>query len=167
MLVEVDANGSWSIRVALAEGPNTVQAHAWDTGGAENFTSITVTYNNTFADLEADLGDALDEINATQEDLVRTQDQLSETEADLADALAEVNELKNNLTLAQTELLALEAQLAASGGSSPAIVTAGSKADQALLIGLLGAALGAGGLLMSFVVSRARKGSDEAEGEQP
>ena len=97
VLVEVSPDGSWSVRIALDEGLNTIRAHAWDSGGSENNTTVEVTFNNPAVDLRLELADTLDEINATQEELSWTQDYLEEALADLADTMAELDDTRAHL----------------------------------------------------------------------
>ncbi|HEX9710726.1 MAG TPA: hypothetical protein VGB42_12280 [Candidatus Thermoplasmatota archaeon] len=179
VLAHVDANGSWTVRIALAEGTNAVHVQAWDTDGNETNLTLSVTFHDRTSELEADLADALDEINATQEDLTRTQNDLAEAQADIADALAGLDELglaldntQRDLADVQADLADVQADLAEAQArlsqASGRVDTTDFLGGLALLIGVLGVALGAAGIAMGFWVGRRRVTADEdSETDRP
>jgi len=113
VLVHVQADGSWSLQVALADGMNTILAEAWDAGGNQSNASVEIEFRDPALDAAADLLDAMDELATTQEDLNWTQALLAEAEADLADALANVSELQAELAATQADLAATQVELVA------------------------------------------------------
>ncbi len=165
VMAHVDANGSWSVRIALADGTNAIHVDAWDADGNETNATLNVTFHDPTAELQLDLADALDEINATQEDLNRTQNDLAEAQADIADALAGLDELGRALNETQRELAETQADLADAEASlsqaSVRVDTSASAGGLALLVGVLGVALGAAGIAMGFWVGRRRATPDE------
>lgn len=73
--VDVDANGGFSIGLALAPGANTITAVATDPAGNSGSTSVSVTFNDPVPGLQQDLDNAKDDLDTAQGNLAGLQTQ--------------------------------------------------------------------------------------------
>ncbi len=154
----VAAGGSWSVRVSLGPGANTLSVQASDAAGNTASSNRTVTFDDPVPDLVADL--ALAQAN------------LSAAEAQLAGAQAELLAAQANLSVSQNQLAALQASANASLAEQHQLeleintlnhslahvgATPQPAADSlALLVALVGVALGAGAIVVGLMARRSR-----------
>jgi len=165
VLVHVQADGSWSLQVALADGMNTILAEAWDAGGNQSNASVEIEFRDPALDAAADLLDAMDELATTQEDLNWTQAHLAATQVELVATQADLAATQADLAEAQAEVVALNADLEATNAqleAEGALAEEGlrradqakASADTASLLAVVGIAVGAGAAAMAFLTSR-------------
>ncbi|MEW5747539.1 MAG: hypothetical protein AB1793_01950 [Candidatus Thermoplasmatota archaeon] len=112
MSAVVEADGSFSCVVLLEEGENTVTATAVDLWSNSANASVTVTYVDPLAAVEAELADALAQIDALQADLDAALADLADLQAQLDAAEDDVASLEAQLAAAEAALLAAEDELA-------------------------------------------------------
>lgn len=106
LYVSVGLDGSFSCVISLLEGDNVITANATDLSGNWATDSVTVTYVNPVYALEAELADALAQVDSLQA-------QLDAALADLADLQAQLDEATGDVALLEAQLVAAEAALVA------------------------------------------------------
>lgn len=145
--IPVAANGTFSVKLGLAEGLNRIDAVATDPAGNSATLTVNLTYTNPVSGLEADLALTLDTLANTQQDLAQTQQSLQETQQGLQEAQQSLQDTQQNLTNVESGIANLGTQVTT-------------------LFGLLGASLaavGALGVLFWYERRRARGTSDSTE----
>ncbi len=76
LAVEVDANGAFSLDLALSEGSNTITATATDLAGNSASTSRSVTYADPVPGLQQEIDDANSDLSTTQGNLATLNTQI-------------------------------------------------------------------------------------------
>ncbi|MFQ6012592.1 MAG: S8 family serine peptidase [Thermoplasmata archaeon] len=76
LAVDVDANGAFSLDLALSEGSNTITATATDPAGNSASTSRSVTYTDPVPGLQQDIDSANSDLNAAQGNLATLNTQI-------------------------------------------------------------------------------------------
>jgi len=118
MLADVAADGSFSLKVGLSEGLNTITVIATDAAGNAVTASRTVTFSNPVSALQAqvaqiasDLATVWDQANATQTSLTALGTEVSTLGSELTALQAQVSTLGSELTALQAQVSALRTQL--------------------------------------------------------
>ena len=76
LAVQVDANGAFSLDLALVEGSNTITATATDLAGNSASASRSVTYTDPVPGLQQDLDNANNELDTAQGNLATLNTQI-------------------------------------------------------------------------------------------
>jgi hypothetical protein len=133
VLAAVAADGSFSVVVALSPGANTIEVRAWDASGNVATSSVSVTYNDPSAGLEAELASARARLQGAEDALAAT-----------------------NVTLEQTRM-----QMAASDAEiQKSTAAAAGAAGAAAMLGLLGLVVGLAGTGIALATMRKGKAPD-------
>lgn len=118
VVVEVESDGTFEFLLALSEGENLITAEATDSSDNSATDTVTITYVNPIPDLEQELQETKDELNATKDNLTETknalettQAELDETKVALENTQTELDETKDNLTETETALGNTQAEL--------------------------------------------------------
>jgi hypothetical protein len=185
----VATDGSYSLRVELQEGSNSIQVTATDTIGNVATASVAVTFNDPFASLaqeleaawahqnataaallvvEAQLAALQADANTTASDLAAAQAALSTAQADLAAAQAQVTALQAQLSTTNAAVNATNAQIndIENGSLKPVpqgdLDAATANASMMMMLGILGLAVAAAGIVAAAVLGRKRGGRPAA-----
>jgi hypothetical protein len=136
VLAAVAADGSFSVLVALAPGANTVEVRAWDASGNVATSTVSVTYNDASAGLEAELAAARARLQGAEDALAATNVTLEQTRTQMAASDAD-----------------LQARTAAAAGAAGA----------AAMLGLLGIVVGLAGTGIALATMRKGKAPKTAD----
>jgi hypothetical protein len=104
IVVEVESDGSYEFLLALFEGENLILAEATDASDNSDSKSVTVTYVNPTPDLEQELQETIEELNATKENLTEAKNTLETTQKELDKTKENLTKTKEALDTTQTEL---------------------------------------------------------------
>lgn len=154
----VALDGSWSVRVALGPGANTLAVEAYDSAGNTASSSRTVTFDDPVAGLVAELALARANLTAAeaqladaQEGLLAAQANLSVLQAQLATLAAAANSSLAEQQRLQLEINALNQSLARVGGPQQATTD-----SLPLLVAVVGVVMGALGIAVGLMAQRRR-----------
>lgn len=145
----VDAGGAWTVRVELGTGPNILRTRAVDPAGNAAFDNRTVTFTDPVPALEAALAEAQANASAAQA-------AAAAAEANVTATNAQVTALQNAMAASSAEQVRLQAEINALNQSvANAHPSAPAASDGlALMIAVVGVALGAGGLAVGMMAQR-------------
>lgn len=176
----VDSSGFFSVRVALVAGDNTIYVTAADAAGNEVADSVSVFFNDPTPALEAQLQEIAGQIDlydyamanlsennsqlelqiAAKEEAIRELyaqqvamgEQANATAGEFAGLQALYSQQSSDLNATRAQLDQLSAAVnASSGGGGGSGETNTASDPTALMLGALGAALGAGALVMTLL----------------
>lgn len=158
VVAAVDSGGAFSVRVALAEGANTVSVTATDASGNEAVDARTVTYtpsgpgtsplDGQVAALGQELSSARGELNATRTDLTAYRAAANATAAAHASLSEQVAALGG----------------AGGGATQEQVDAANAAASSAMLVGLVGVLVAAAALGRTWMMGRRVEGGGQGGG---
>lgn len=155
----VAADGSFALTVPVVAGPTTIRVTATDMAGNVATSVVNVTYWDPTPALAAELAQARADAaaasasaNATAAQLAATQAALATTQANLSAAQSSLSTTQSALASAQGELSQTRTQLNATQGAS---APPPPPDPVAMIVALLGVALGAGAFGVAMLSRRA------------